>query len=100
VLLLGVLGLKTKTATARNNFGEWPLAIFSEVFFYFIRLHAPRSGCGQRQRYPSAGCNWASICLARIRTSLWAALCLGLLLEKRVPIVLADCGRVNALVMD
>jgi hypothetical protein len=57
VLLLGVLGLKTKTATARNNFGEWPLAIFSEVFFYFIRLHAPRSGCGQRQRYPSAGCN-------------------------------------------
>jgi hypothetical protein len=39
--LLGLLGLKTKTATPGYDFGEWPFAIFSEVFFYFIRPHAP-----------------------------------------------------------
>jgi hypothetical protein len=55
--ILGLLDLKTKMATPGYNFGEWPLAILSEVFFYFIRLHAPVNVCVQRQQYPNAGCN-------------------------------------------
>jgi len=56
-------------ATPGYNFGEWPLAILSEVFFYFIRLHAPVNGCVQRQQYPNAGCNWVPMWFTRIKTS-------------------------------
>jgi hypothetical protein len=91
---------KTKTATARNNFGEWPLA---NRFKSILLLHSPPRARKWLRTATAIPESWLQLSFDLVSPNqniTLGGIFLGVPGEKRVPIVLADCGRVNALVMD